>query len=184
MQWIRRAWGRNRDDTRRLLILDSAAIHKMRMVREHLETEDTDLVIIPGGCTSLLQPADVSWNHPFKVNMRRQYATWRREERRTPQGNLQTATRQNVINWVSQAWDEVEEGVLVNSFKACGLTTALDGSEDHLIHDKLGDAMQAAEREQEDAMQDDVFELLFGDSDDDESFYGFSDQDSDSNEDE
>ena len=32
--------------------------------------------VIPGGCRGLLQPADVSWNKPFKAHLRREYDNW------------------------------------------------------------------------------------------------------------
>ncbi|KAH7701698.1 pogo transposable element with KRAB domain-like protein, partial [Aphelenchoides avenae] len=39
------------------------------------------------------------------------------------------------IDWVLEAWyDGVTKDNVVKSFKACGITTALDGSEDHLVH--------------------------------------------------
>ena len=36
----------------------------------------TELVVIPGGMTSVLQPMDVSINNPFKDSLRQQYLTW------------------------------------------------------------------------------------------------------------
>ncbi|KAH7723329.1 Protein W02H5.4 [Aphelenchoides avenae] len=38
------------------------------------------------------------------------------------------------LEWVLDAWDAVSEDVIIRSFKACGISTALDGSEDALIH--------------------------------------------------
>jgi hypothetical protein len=39
----------------------------------------TDLAIIPGGLTSVLQPLNVSVNKPFKDNIRKLYAQWMAE---------------------------------------------------------------------------------------------------------
>lgn len=64
LEWTRRVWGPNADDVRRLLILDQAPIHKTEAAREALDAKD--VVLISGGCTSILQPADVSWMKPFK----------------------------------------------------------------------------------------------------------------------
>ena len=87
--WVARIWGPNTDDARRLLILDQARIHTMQTTKDLIATLDTDLMFVPAGCTSIVQPADVSWNKPFKQAMRREWIVWRQMERRTAAGNLQ-----------------------------------------------------------------------------------------------
>ncbi|GFV23775.1 HTH CENPB-type domain-containing protein [Trichonephila clavipes] len=37
---------------------------------------NTDIEVIPGGLTSLVQPLDVCINKPFKQNLKRQWNTW------------------------------------------------------------------------------------------------------------
>lgn len=63
--WMRRAIGYLRSD-RTLLIWDTYAAHMTERVRNEAVKCHTDLVYVPGGCTGLVQPADVSWNKPFK----------------------------------------------------------------------------------------------------------------------
>ena len=92
-RYLTRVWGQNIDDTQRLLILDQARVHTMERTRNELTSVDTDVVFIPAGCTSLLQPADVSWNHPFKNALREEWKVWRRLGLRTPAGNLKMASR-------------------------------------------------------------------------------------------
>ena len=225
VDWVRQVWGANDDDVRRLVILDQARIHTMQTTKDTLDAHDTDVVYVPAGCTSLVQPADVSWNRPFKAAMRRNWAEWRRRGLRTPAGNLQVmtllfirfifncififkymlvtiytylfeylpptdtyhiplfflfqmASRQEVINWVSRAWDEVDGQVISRSFKACGISSDLDGSEDGLLNDRMSDALNAADREDRDAMAEEALELLFDDegNDSDLDFDGFSDE--------
>ena len=48
-----------------------AAIHE-RMKNHY----NTHMVVIPGGCTAILQPANVSWNKPFKAAFREKYEEW------------------------------------------------------------------------------------------------------------
>ena len=86
--WISRCWGSDTDDVRCLLILDKARIHTIRQTQDNCEQVNTDIIFIPAGCTSLAQPADVSWNKPFKGEMRQQWKTWRQQDLRTPAGNL------------------------------------------------------------------------------------------------
>ena len=66
-----------RTKARRMLVWDDFAAHKTPRTRRMAhDLYSTDCVIIPGGCTSKLQPCDVSWNRPFKSNFRRYYDEW------------------------------------------------------------------------------------------------------------
>ena len=63
--WIEKVWrsrigglGRRRS----LLVLDSFEAHKTEQVKRSFKNENTDLAVIPGGLTSVLQPLDVSLN--------------------------------------------------------------------------------------------------------------------------
>ena len=91
--WVNRVWGANEDDVRRLLILDQARIHTMQQTLDNLQDVETDVIFVPAGCTPICQPADVSWNTPFKAAMRQAWKEWRRRDERTAQGNLKMASR-------------------------------------------------------------------------------------------
>ena len=84
--------------------------------------------------------------------------------------------RQDVINWVSKAWDAVGEEVIRNSFKCCGINSAMDGTDD-LLNDRIADALNAADRNAADGTE--AIELLFDeeDEDTDDDFEGFVDDD-------
>ena len=60
LRWIELIWGALAF-SRRLLVWDSFQCHKTSAVKKRLSTVRTDTVIIPGGCTGLLQAPDVSW---------------------------------------------------------------------------------------------------------------------------
>ena len=86
------------------------------------------------------------------------------------------ATRQDVLNWVSRAWESVHEDNIEYSFKACGISVCLDGTEDGLIHDRLANAMGGIDA----AEQRRRLQMLFdSDSDSDADFSGFSAPESD-----
>lgn len=175
-QWVTRVWGPNRDDVRRLLILDQAPIHKTEAAKKAVSEVDTDVVFIPGGCTSILQPADVSWIKPFKDNLRGVWANFMREGATTPKGNLKKPSRQDVINFVGEAWAAVSEEVVRRSFKRCGLSTALDGSEDGELNERLASANVTSKSAPElrETLQEEALSIMF-DSDSDVSFDGFDD---------
>ena len=49
------------------MVWDSFKAHITDDNKELMRTEyNSDLAVIPGGCTGNLQPADKSWNKPFK----------------------------------------------------------------------------------------------------------------------
>ena len=52
--------------TKSLLVMDSFSAHLTTDVSENLKNNNTQSVIVPGGCTSKVQPLDVSINKPFK----------------------------------------------------------------------------------------------------------------------
>ena len=54
---------------RRLLSWDSFECHMMDSVKEAVKTSNSDLVIVPGGCTKYIQAPDVCWNKPFNVHI-------------------------------------------------------------------------------------------------------------------
>ena len=56
-----------------LLVMDKAASHSKDMVES---VSNMSGAVIPGGCTSLVQPLDVSINKPFKCAMRKQWKDW------------------------------------------------------------------------------------------------------------
>ena len=57
-----------------LLVWDSFHDHLGDDTKRLLSEMKTDLAVIPGGLTSVLQPLDVSVNKPFKDNIRKLYA--------------------------------------------------------------------------------------------------------------
>ncbi|KAH7958586.1 hypothetical protein HPB49_003072 [Dermacentor silvarum] len=138
-EWLSRVWGPNVDDVRRLLVLDQAPIHKTQAAKNAFEEYDTDVLYVPAGCTSILQPADVYWNKPFKSTLRRLWEQYMREEERTPKGNLKKPSRQHVLDFVAEAWAAVPDETVARSFKGCGISNALDGSEDGDLHSGLAD---------------------------------------------
>ena len=174
MVWIRRVLGRA--DDRRLLVLDSYPAHRTQEVREALLECNVDVVYIPGGCTPLAQPVDVSIAKPFKDAMRDNWVTWMREDRPlTAAGNLTQPTRQDVISWVGRAWHSVRPDIIVTAFKRCAISNAMDGSEDDQtlewfpenIVAHLPDAPGYQEEEEEEGEADTE------DGEEGEDFFGF-----------
>lgn len=83
------------------------------------------LSVIPGGCTRLCQPADVSWNAPFKAAFREFYSQWINEPAvaLTPAGNRRAISKLELVRFVKDAWQRVSKDVISNSFRVCGITS-------------------------------------------------------------
>ena len=60
-----------------ILILDKFAPHRDDSLLTHLTSlGNTYIRFVPGGCTSLVQPADLGLNRVFKAALRREFASW------------------------------------------------------------------------------------------------------------
>ena len=83
------------------------------------------------------------------------------------------ASRQDVINWVSRAWESVTAEVICRSFVVTGISSALDGSDDHQLTDRMADALNAADRA--DVARGDGIQFNEEGSDSELDFEGFPD---------
>ena len=76
LTWLNKVWKKN-SQHRRLLVWDAYRPHITPKVKEFVRVNtNTDMAVIPGGCTSKLQPIDVSINKPFKAKFRELYDDW------------------------------------------------------------------------------------------------------------
>lgn len=138
VDWLKTVWLRRPGALFHLpsmLVLDSFRGHITEEVKDQCRKHDSDLVVIPGGLTSLLQPLDVSINKPFKANLRAEYEAWIRDgaRERTPAGKIRKASPATIAQWVSDAWKAIRPEIVEKSFKKCSISNALDGTEDDIL---------------------------------------------------
>eukprot|EP00731_Ephydatia_muelleri_P017252 Em0010g350a len=74
LQWMDEVWGTSQEQ--RILIWDSYRCHTTDPVEDAVLESNSVSVIVPGGCTKILQPADVSWSAPFKSAYRLHCDSW------------------------------------------------------------------------------------------------------------
>lgn len=125
-----------------LLCYDMFKAHLVDSIKKRLEDHNTDVAIIPAGLTSQLQPLDVSLNKPFKENVRTLWSEWMAgdaDHELTQGGRLKKPSITLWCQWVSKAWDQVDQGIVVKSFKKCCISNALDGTEDDILFQDLSD---------------------------------------------
>uniref|UniRef100_A0A915CYY7 DDE-1 domain-containing protein n=1 Tax=Ditylenchus dipsaci TaxID=166011 RepID=A0A915CYY7_9BILA len=121
----------------RLLVWDAFRCHISESTKKRLHRQRLHTAVIPGGCTKFIQPADVSWNAPFKAKFQRLYNNWIANEDRmewTANGNPRPPAMNVYLDWICEAWNAIPKEAIVKSFKDCGITNSYDGSEDYLIH--------------------------------------------------
>lgn len=156
-EWIRTVWNRRPGallQRRNMLVLDAFRGHLTTSVKEALRDGKTDLVVIPGGMTSTLQPLDVVLNKPFKDRVRAFYNDWMAGDNpRTPTGRLRRPPLATVCAWVSEAWRSLPEEMVVRAFKKCCISNALDGTEDDMLWEAASEKQSSSE-ESSDSSED------------------------------
>lgn len=121
---------------RQMIVWDSFRCHVSEATKTILRSRKILNVIIPGGCTRYVQVADVSLNKPVKERIRQRYHRWMASDDHTftAQGNMRAPSKEQLVQWVVEAWEEIPQDLILRAMKASGITNAEDGSEDHMIH--------------------------------------------------
>ncbi|XP_063228795.1 uncharacterized protein LOC134534329 [Bacillus rossius redtenbacheri] len=147
--WLEHVWFKSVTSPS-ALVMDCHDAHTGPAVREACAARDTRCLVMPGGCSSRLQPLDVAVRDRFQDAVERQWAagrarpacSWDGGSARKLPGPLEVA------RWVAAAHEHVAttmQETIRRSFLVTGLSVAADHSEDHFI-DNL--PMAAASSEQ------------------------------------
>ncbi|CAI5769472.1 pogo transposable element with KRAB domain [Podarcis lilfordi] len=136
--WVEKVWSKRPGGLLKksaLLVLDQFRAHISETTNKCFKEAKTHLAVIPGGLTSQLQPLDVSINKPFKVFMREEWNKWMAAGNHdlTPTGRMKRPTITQVCEWVKTSWHLVKEEIVVQSFRKCGISNALDANEDDIL---------------------------------------------------
>ena len=148
--WVMRVWG-SFSFGKRILVWDAYRCHIMDSVKSIIKHRtNSEVSIIPAGLTKQLQPADISWNKPFKEAYRKLYDEWMAtgEKSFTPAGNMRAPSKPLVVQWVKTAWDAVGVDVIKKSFIVSGIALHPDGSEDNNIRCIQTDGVAAQAKEE------------------------------------
>ncbi|CAI6000251.1 unnamed protein product [Closterium sp. NIES-65] len=131
---------RGQNARRARLVLDSYRGHITQTMLQSYRTHSITPAVIPAGCTSQIQPLDVSINRCFKAVVRARYARWFMREGihlKTKKGNLRRPPHPVVLQWIAEAWDQVPKQIIIHAFRQCGISSKLDGTENHLVMSHL-----------------------------------------------
>ena len=160
--WKKRPGGNEINKRKSFLVMDSFEGHKTDAIKNIARSENTDLAIIPGGLTSIVQPLDVCLNKPFKDKLREKWNIWMSSGQfsYTKGGNLKKPGYDIICKWILEVWTAIPREMIVKSFKKCGISNAMDGSEDDLFgQDEREEEIDENEREIVDIDSDSADEL-------------------------
>ena len=115
-----------------MLCLDTFQGHLTDEIKNKIHRLKSELVIIPAGMTSVLQPLGVTVNKPFKARLCEQYNRWiwDYDWELTALGKIKRAPSHVVAQWVLSAWASIPAELVAISFKNWCISNALDGTED------------------------------------------------------
>jgi len=130
MDWFREVLVPFANDDPFLLIVDQYPPHRNQEFRQSVEEAGGYLEFIPGKCTSLLQPLDLSIMKAFKCNLRSIWKAWKightQDDGQCPQIELW-----EVVRMISLAWASISPQAVRNAFRASRLPV-IDDDEDEL----------------------------------------------------
>ncbi|XP_077111701.1 uncharacterized protein LOC143767342 isoform X2 [Ranitomeya variabilis] len=136
--WIEKVWSKRPGGLRKttaLLVLDQYKAHTSECTKKRFKDVKTHLAVIPVDVTNQLQPLDVSINKPFKAFMREKWNDWMAADHHdlTPAEQLKSPTIPQVCKWVKTSWQSIKDETVVRAFEKCGISNALEGSEDNAL---------------------------------------------------
>lgn len=113
--WIEKAWRRPLGGLGRrnsLLVYDAFEAHVTDTVKAAFKRENTDLAVIPGGLTSILQPLDVSLNKLFKDGVRKRWMEWMADgiHEFTATVRQKKPSEELICLWISEVWNHKQFG--------------------------------------------------------------------------
>ena len=127
--WLNSVWSKVGRLLRRrnLLVWDSFRAHLSDHVKWVLKNSCTDVAVIPGGMTSLLQPLDIGVNKPFKDNLRQYWNKWMLDGNHTftPAGRIRKPDLHQICQWILDNWNSISPDTIKRSFLKCCITNTL-----------------------------------------------------------
>ena len=138
MSWVRQQW-KPACEGDMMLVLDVHRAQKTEEIQKYLREEcKTEPVFVPPGTNSLIQPVDVVFNAPFKAAIDAMANSHLQENLDDyVQGRISASDRRILFTkWVGKAWEEIsgKKEMIIRSFKKCGISVDIDGSEDDQIN--------------------------------------------------
>ena len=135
LKWITHVWIVYTKKEPSLLFLDSFSAHLTDKVKDAFKRYNTTIVVIPGGCPSVLQPLDVSVNKPVKSILRQSWEQYMLEQSENDSTKIPPPSKQLIVKWIEAANNTLDANVCIvkKAFLITGLSNSLGGHEDHFL---------------------------------------------------
>lgn len=159
------------------LVWDSFQAHLVDSVKRAARQKKNDIAVILGRLTSILQLLEIFLNKPFKDRLCEQWDNWMIEGQKsfTPAENVRAASLPAVCSWVLDTWHSISAKMVAQSFKKCGISNLMNGTEGEILWEETEDAPSTPVDEEDedeevyaDHLTSEEWQNLFGDSDDEE----------------
>jgi len=168
-EWLNTVWSKvgRLLQKRNLLVWDSFRAHLCDNVKRVLKNSCTDVAVIPGGMTSLLQPLDIGVNKPFKDNLRQYWNKWMLDGNHTftPAGHICKPDLSQICQWILDSWNSISPDTIRRSYLKCCITNALDGTEDDILWQEMDESDPFADDDRVESIVDDEGELFYAGED-------------------
>ena len=137
LKWIREVWVKDTKKQPSLLVLHSCSAHLTERVIDAFSQANTTTAVIPGGCTSVLQPLDVSINKLVKSLMKASWQDYMLERISSlgPGTKIAPPSKQLLTDWLVEANTKLNDNstIVKTSFLVTGISNALGGHDNVLI---------------------------------------------------
>ena len=107
LMWIAKVWKPYIAGRPALLTLDTFSAHLTEAVKDAFDQCKTTLVVIPGGCTPVLQPLDISLNKPLKGYIRHSWTQYMLTESEKGGAKIQPPSKSLILEWIKAAQDQI-----------------------------------------------------------------------------
>lgn len=119
-----------------IYVLDDYAVHLMPEVRKALYQRGYILIVMGGGITGFIQANDTDLHRRLKALYRHEEMDLMLKMLEVDKNKVPSPKREDMVKMLLSAWRDVPDN-FAEVFKKLFVTSALDGSEDHLVSDKL-----------------------------------------------
>jgi hypothetical protein len=136
-----------------LLLLDDLRAHFTKRVRALAKVLNVELLRVPPGFTWACQPADLSWNKPFKDQLRGRWVAhlFKQLESRVDGDRFVFVgpDREDVVEWAVDAWAALSKATITSGFSKAQILVSLpsardDAYERHVNYEESLDAVVKA----------------------------------------